>query len=302
MTSLHSKQIAVVLSLITLSLILAFGPGRYLLDFAYHTGDQSYILLVPAISAALIYLDREKIFASAGEHGSKSKAIAWFVAGIALIGGAYVMTPRSELQLVFVGAGLVSFWIGAFVIAFGFATARRAFFPLALLVCILPIPSFCIDRITYVLQWASAQVTAGLFAITGVPVLRDGLFVFHLPGQSIEVAKQCSGIRSSLSLILLTMIIAHEALRGNVRRFILLAATLPIVVLKNGVRIVTLTLLAIYVDPSFLTGSLHHDGGIVFFLLGLVMLYPVLKLLQRGEMRALLDASAVSQSAMASAN
>jgi hypothetical protein len=44
------------------------------------------------------------------------------------------------------------------------------------------------------------------------------------------------------------------------------------------------TLLAVYVDPSFLTGSLHHEGGIVFFLLGLVLLMPVLRLLRRTEL------------------
>jgi exosortase/archaeosortase family protein len=53
--------------------------------------------------------------------------------------------------------------------------------------------------------------------------------------------------------------------------------------IKNGIRIATLTLLAVYVDPSFLTGKLHHDGGVVFFLLGLLFLLPVLLLLQRSE-------------------
>jgi len=126
--------------------------------------------------------------------------------------------------------------------------------------------------------------------------LRDG-FIFHLPSQSIEVAKECSGIRSSLCLILLTLVIAHESLRGNFRRFVLLLSTVPIVILKNGVRIVTLTLLAIYVDPSFLTGRLHHEGGIVFFLIGLVMLFPVLRLLRRGEPQAKAPAAPVQNAA-----
>jgi hypothetical protein len=38
-----------------------------------------------------------------------------------------------------------------------------------------------------------------------------------------------------------------------------------------------------YVDPGFLTGRLHHQGGIVFFLIGLLLLLPVLWFLQRGE-------------------
>jgi exosortase/archaeosortase family protein len=56
-----------------------------------------------------------------------------------------------------------------------------------------------------------------------------------------------------------------------------------VMILKNGVRIVTLTLLASYVDPGFLYGRLHREGGVVFFLLGLLLLFPVLWLLQRGE-------------------
>jgi exosortase/archaeosortase family protein len=54
-------------------------------------------------------------------------------------------------------------------------------------------------------------------------------------------------------------------------------------ILKNGIRIATLTLLAMYVDPGFLYGRLHHQGGIVFFLIGLVLLLPVLLFLQRSE-------------------
>jgi exosortase/archaeosortase family protein len=54
-------------------------------------------------------------------------------------------------------------------------------------------------------------------------------------------------------------------------------------ILKNGVRIVTLTLLASYVDPGFLYGRLHRDGGVVFFLLGLLLLAPLLWFLQRTE-------------------
>jgi hypothetical protein len=42
----------------------------------------------------------------------------------------------------------------------------------------------------------------------------------------------------------------------------------------------TLTLLSIHVDPSFLSGQLHHDGGIIFFALGLAMMVPVLAFLQ----------------------
>ncbi|MGD0404951.1 MAG: archaeosortase/exosortase family protein, partial [Candidatus Acidiferrales bacterium] len=59
----------------------------------------------------------------------------------------------------------------------------------------------------------------------------------------------------------------------------------PVSIVKNAIRIVTLTLLGVYVDPSFLRGNLHHDGGFVFFLLALAIIFPVLLILQKSEPR-----------------
>jgi hypothetical protein len=42
-------------------------------------------------------------------------------------------------------------------------------------------------------------------------------------------------------------------------------------------------LLSIYVDPSFLHGSLHRDGGFIFFLLVLLLLLPVFLVLEKSE-------------------
>ena len=64
---------------------------------------------------------------------------------------------------------------------------------------------------------------------------------------------------------------------------ILILVAVPLLIVKNGIRIVTLALLSIYVDPSFLTGSLHHQGGIVFFLVALGFLAFALRSLQHLE-------------------
>jgi exosortase/archaeosortase family protein len=58
----------------------------------------------------------------------------------------------------------------------------------------------------------------------------------------------------------------------------------PVAVVKNGIRIVTLSLLGIYIDPKFVIDSpLHRSGGIVFFLLALSLLTPVLWVLRKSE-------------------
>ena len=91
----------------------------------------------------------------------------------------------------------------------------------------------------------------------------------HLPGLTIEVAKECSGINSSVALLITMLLVACETLRTTSRRVILVLFAIPLSLVKNAVRIVTLTLLALYVDPSFLTGRLHHQGGFLFYLIAL---------------------------------
>jgi hypothetical protein len=51
----------------------------------------------------------------------------------------------------------------------------------------------------------------------------------------------------------------------------------------NAVRIVTLWTLATKVDMGFLTGRLHHDGGILFSLISLSGLMTVLFLFRKLE-------------------
>ena len=88
-----------------------------------------------------------------------------------------------------------------------------------------------------------------------------------------------------MALLILALIFGHLLLHTFWKQAVLVVAGLLIMLVKNGVRIATLTILAQYVDPGFLYGRLHHEGGVVFFLLGLILLLPILWLLQRGEKR-----------------
>ena len=66
---------------------------------------------------------------------------------------------------------------------------------------------------------------------------------------------------------------------------LIIAATVPLSIAKNALRIVTLSVLATRVDPGFLTGRLHHQGGIVFFMISLAVLVLLLWILRRAEER-----------------
>src|SRR5262249_8693667 len=108
---------------------------------------------------------------------------------------------------------------------------------------------------------------------------------------NIEVARECSGIRSSVALFIITLLLSHFRLRSWWAKGIFLIAGLLMTVLKNCIRIVTLTMLALRVDPRFLYGRLHHEGGVVFFLIGLLFLVPFLWILEKAEGRPSNEAS-----------
>jgi len=178
--------------------------------------------------------------------------------------------------------GTVTIWIGGFVTCFGHPGMRVALFPLGLLLFTIPLPDALLSQVITALQSASADVTEVLFHLALLPVVREG-FTFALPGLQIEVAPECSGIRSSITLLLTGLLASHLWLRRWWSKAVVWLLIYPLAVFKNGLRIVTLCLLTLYVDEGVITGDLHTGGGIIFFGIALAMLLPALLVLRKLE-------------------
>jgi exosortase len=245
----------------------------------------SHILLVPFISVGLVVMRSQHV--AAAVQRSLGASSAAFLAGAAIFGLSWrfgsLLPPEGPLALTILSL-LFLVWAG-FLFFYGTQAFRSVLFPLLFLLLAVPLPQVMIDRCIYWLQAGSSEVTYWLFRVTGTPVFRQG-FVFAVPQFTIEVAKECSGIRSAVALMVTCLLAGYLFLRSNWARIVLLLAALPVLVIKNGVRIVTLTLLAIHVDPGFLRGNLHREGGFLFFLLGLLILWPVLWWLQNAEAKS----------------
>ena len=155
-------------------------------------------------------------------------------------------------------------------------------FPLCFLLWLVPLPEFALNHIVSFLQRGSAFAANLLFEIARVPVTQDGMRL-TIPGLTLEVAEECSSIRSSLMLLVTTMVLAHLLLRSAWGKGLVILAAIPLSIAKNGLRIFALSMLAVYVDPSFLHGWLHHQGGIVFFLVFLAGLFVLLWLVRWAE-------------------
>lgn len=281
--TLKSRLILFVSFCVTVFALYAVPLSKQLRQ-SLHAGYSSHIVLVPLITTYLIWTKRNFIFSSVSSASTRAgqiSAVALLLTLIALLsrGRPWMGSTFADFLIVLSPLLLV---VAGFIAVFGTAAFKKAVFPFGMFVFMLPVPSTLLERIVYFLQAESANLSAWMFSVLGVPVVRDG-FLLALPGVTIEVGKECSGINSSVALLILMIIFAHETLRSNWRRVILVLLTMPLAISKNAIRIVTLTLLAMRIDPGFLTGRLHHEGGFVFFLITLVLVFPIWNLLRKTE-------------------
>jgi exosortase len=240
----------------------------------------SHIVLIPCLSLYVFYLHRKAIVASRewspwlGSLVIASGALGYWSAD------ATIFAPD---QLSMTILALVVMCWGIVVSCFGITLCRKVSFGLLFLLFMVPLPSFLLDAIIGFLQRSSAEATDILFSVLGTPVLRQG-FVFSLSNFTIHVAEECSGIRSALSLFIVSIVAGYFFLRAAWTKMGLVAVVIPLAIVKNAFRIVGLSLLANYVDPTFITDSaLHRSGGIPLFFASLAVLLSLAWLLRRFE-------------------
>jgi exosortase C (VPDSG-CTERM-specific) len=245
----------------------------------------SHILLVPFISAYLIYIRRKQMPADYGT--SPGFASVALLVGLAALfvgwGGVSVRLHLSQNDTLSVLA--LSFF--CFVVAFGFFFLGRKWmaasaFPVAFLIFLVPLPDGVVDWLETASKLASAEAAYLFFRLSGTPVLRDGT-IFQLPGMVVEVAQECSGIRSSLVLFITGLLASNLLLKSPWRRAVLVAAVIPLGIVRNGIRILVVSLLCVHVGPHMIHSDIHRRGGPVFFAFSLIPLFILLWWLRRGE-------------------
>ncbi len=269
-------------TLIMFSGLICFKGLAALMTYAWNHDSSSQILLIPLVSLYLTWLARKQIFAVT--NLSIVPGITAILSGgiIFWIAGEKPLHLQGNEALCLYALSFVVIWTGGFLLCYGSTALRAGAFPLLFLLLMIPFPDPVLNWIIHLLQQGSTDITYSIFRAVGIPAHREG-FLISVPGVTIEVAKECSSIRSSMALLITCLLAAHLYLRTWWKAFVFVLLSLPLSVIKNGIRIATLTLLSVYVNPGFLHGNLHRDGGFVFFFLALLMLWPVFVALEKSD-------------------
>jgi exosortase len=278
----NGRRHASFVAFIVVSSLAFYKTLNTLVAYSLHNDSSSHIVLIPLIAFSLLYLERRNTFSITGTSAG---------AGIGLALGGIILywlanqgpVPRDgNWPLSLETLSVILVWAGGFLLCYGLVAFRAEAFPLLFLLLMVPLPDPVLDRVIHALQQGSTEIAYLLFQATGTPVSRQG-FLLSVPGVTIEVAKECSSIRSSMALFITCLLAAHLYLRTGWKMLLFVVLSLPVSVIKNGIRIATLTLLSIYVNPSFLAGELHREGGFAFFLIALLILCPVFLWLERSD-------------------
>lgn len=253
-----------------------------LIQYASENSLHSHVLLVPFISGYLIYLQRNAL--PKIDRSSAACGTLMLVIGAAAFGFAQRMQPNLSPGdfLSWIAFSFVTFLISSAFFFLGRIWMSAVCFPIAFLYFLVPLPEAAVHSLETMLKLGSAEAASLFFGMSGIPVLRDGV-VFQLPGITLEVAQECSGIRSSYVLFVTSVIASYLLLKSPWRRAVLLAVVIPLAILRNGFRILVLGLLCVQIGPHMIHSVIHQSGGPLFFGLSLLPFFLLLWWLRKGE-------------------
>jgi exosortase len=259
-------------------------PLREVLQLSLHDGRYSHLFVIPFISACLIYWNRRAIFRSTAYAPRIGIPLVLAVGTAGWYLASRYLNANGGYRLSVAVLAILSIWAAGFLLFYGLPSLRPARFPLLFMLLMIPIPPVVIERIILLLQMGTSGLVYGLFQLAGTPLVRQG-FSFELPGVGLEITKESSSINSAWALFITGLLVGHFFLKRFPAKAILSLLTVPIAVLTNSIRIVTVWFLATHIDASFLNGNLHRNGGIFFSVISLFLLIVSLWLLRKLENR-----------------
>lgn len=255
-------------ALAVLSLWLYASTLYHLVGQWWHDPNFSYGFFVPLFSLFLVWENKDRLTRIPLRPSWFGLPLIAIAICLLVLGqmGAELFTARFSILLLL--AGLILLFAGATLF-------RALILPWAFLFLMIPLPVILLNHITLPLQLFASRVAAFVLPLLGVPTFREGN-VLHVPNMiPLQVAEACSGIRSLMALITLSIIYGYLLEKRAWVRWLLAVGSIPIAIAANNVRIVGTGLIGQYWDAEKAEGFYHLSWGWIIFVVALLMLYAL---------------------------
>ncbi len=248
--------------------ILAYLFHRTLLGQikAWEIEEYSHCYLIPPIAVAW----------AVGRLKLERPVLSPSLSGVAIIAGALLLKWLGDI-IVNNWVATVAFLValgGMIVLVGGWRLFRVVLAPYVFLFFTVPLPQSVFASLTAEMQLLSSQLgTLGLHGL-GVAAFQDGNII-DLGTIKLEAAEACSGLRYMFPLMSFGYMLAFLVHTGWRDRVLIFMATIPITILMNAARIVTVGYTVDMGNFILLDDTWHWAQGFAVFLASLGLLAAV---------------------------
>jgi exosortase len=227
---------------------------------------------VPLFAAYILWHERSRWSAKQLRASNSGLVIILSAIGLLVLGTLAAEMFTSRLSLLILICGMVVFLAG-------YQTLRSMAFPIGYLIFMIPLPAIIYYQLTFPLQLLASRFGASGLVAIGIHTVREGNLLI-LPNCTLNVVDACSGIRSLLSLLAAVVAYGYLAEPRTWKRAVLAAASIPVAIATNGLRLVATGVLSVLYGPTADTGLVHLALGLCFFALAFLSILLIHKLLR----------------------
>jgi exosortase A len=277
MNSSNPFRTALLKSAITVAclVLLYFRVAQGLVSDWLHLPDFSHGFLIPIVSFYFVYERRKELSVLSPSTSWGGFGLIVFGILLLLLGNLATEYFTMRFSILLVLGGIILFLLGK-------ESFKTLLFPIVFLIFMIPIPSILMDRITFPMQLFASKVAGSSLYLIGIPALREGNVIL-LANTSLEVAEACSGIRSLISLLALSVVFAYFSQKTTLKKVLLILSTFPISIIANAARVTGTGILAHHYGDKVAQGFFHGFSGWILFVVAFVCLFVVGSLLSRAR-------------------
>lgn len=259
------RRILPVVVLVLPCLYLYFSVFTGLVADWWHDPDYSHGFLVPLLSFYFYWERRPRL-----TH-TEARSNRWGLL-VLILGLAQLIFGHIGAELFMMRFSILVVLAGLTLYLFGGSYLRLLGFPIAFLLFMIPLPAILLNTVTFPLQLFAAKLSTASLQLIDLPVYREGNIIF-LPHITLEIVEACSGLRSLVSLLALSVVFGYITQRHTWRVCALVLSAVPIALFANAFRIWGTGVLSYYYGSKVAEGFYHSfTGWAVFVVAGGLLL------------------------------
>ena len=267
---MKAKKIIGISLVVILLCLLYFQTFIWLVNSWLSHSYYSHGFLIPLVSGFIFWGKRHQL----QQANPFPPGILVAALGLALyvVGLLFYFNFLSAISFLVVLSGLVlCFW--------GNKGLQSLLFPICFLIFMIPFPF--LDNIGNWLQSLSAHWSASIIGAMGIPVAFTGAEI-RLEESAFIIGIPCSGINTLISLLALAAVFGYFLKGRFYKKAVLFTIAIPIAILANLLRIVSVLLIANYYGTETAMRFFHSYSSILLFVVAFLCLAAFSRLLGLG--------------------